>query len=139
MVGAFFISTAAAALMRAQHVRGVVGPYDVLRAFVLGQSAVIIALYGAAVVREARCAVRATEEWERQAWQGRIALMFAILALIYDEVLRVWDRLGNSSLNPRTPSLQIALWLLLVAYFWVIRRYWTGGGTTDAVLQGRRS
>jgi hypothetical protein len=128
-----FLGGCGAALIGAEVRNDRVLGYDVLRAVVLGQAVVIVVLYGYGALRCMRSAATAADGWERTAWRGRAAILLGVLVLLCDEVVRVALRLGNSHFNWRTPTVQVALWLLLVAWRWAIRRFWTPPGSSRDV------
>jgi hypothetical protein len=98
--------------------------FDIIRAFVLTQAGIVIVLY-VLVLAEG-----ATRLWRgayaktpvvRSLLKARMARVMASTIFVCEEIVSVADRLGNHTMNWRTPLLQAALLLLLYAWAYMDR------------------
>lgn len=98
--------------------------YDILRAFVLTETAGVFLLYGLSlaegIVKLWRGAYGGAPV-VRRLLKARMARIAACMIFMVDESVTTIDRLGNPVMNWRTPTLQIVLIMLLYAWSYIDR------------------
>jgi hypothetical protein len=113
------------------------GKYDWLRWFVLAQCSIVVAMYlytAAYTILKSWQSRKMGPRVANEIRMGRAFRIIACTAFVVSEMVAICHRLGNNHLSPRTPFVQACLVLLVMAWGYLDRRFFTLEKKTNAEL-----